>query len=65
MIKRYCFGRMKVEYAALKESLESMGHLTTSIRRLRLALLKVFSTLNFRFLKFIGVPSYCIGKGDE
>ncbi|XP_024016499.1 uncharacterized protein LOC18026175 isoform X2 [Eutrema salsugineum] len=35
------YSRMKVEYAALKESLESMGHLTTSIRRLRLALLKV------------------------
>ncbi|XP_018461561.1 uncharacterized protein LOC108832588 isoform X2 [Raphanus sativus] len=35
------YARMKVEYAALKESLESMGHLTTSIRRLRLALLKV------------------------
>ncbi|XP_009102316.1 centriolin isoform X2 [Brassica rapa] len=34
------YARMKVEYAALKESLESMGHLTTSIRRLRLALLK-------------------------
>ncbi|CAH2051936.1 unnamed protein product [Thlaspi arvense] len=29
------------EYATLKESLESMGHLITSIRRLRLALLKV------------------------
>ncbi|VVA99188.1 unnamed protein product [Arabis nemorensis] len=35
------YARMKVDYAALKESLESMGHLTTSIRRLRLALLKV------------------------
>uniref|UniRef100_A0A1J3ID11 Uncharacterized protein n=1 Tax=Noccaea caerulescens TaxID=107243 RepID=A0A1J3ID11_NOCCA len=35
------YARMKVEYAAIKESLESMGHLTTSIRRLRLALLKV------------------------
>ncbi|XP_013671884.1 myosin heavy chain, clone 203 isoform X2 [Brassica napus] len=34
------YARMNVEYAALKESLESMGHLTTSIRRLRLALLK-------------------------
>ncbi|RID52952.1 hypothetical protein BRARA_G00382 [Brassica rapa] len=34
------YARMKVEYAAVKESLESMGHLTTSIRRLRLALLK-------------------------
>lgn len=34
---------MKVEYAAIKESLESLGHLTTSIRRLRLALLKVIS----------------------
>lgn len=33
--------RMKVEYIALKESLESMGHLTTSIRRLRLSLIKV------------------------
>ncbi|CAN7048578.1 unnamed protein product [Brassica rapa subsp. trilocularis] len=38
------YARMKVEYAALKESLESMGHLTTSIRRLRLALLKVKET---------------------
>ncbi|KAL1193983.1 hypothetical protein V5N11_009654 [Cardamine amara subsp. amara] len=35
------YARMKVEYAAIKESLESMGHLTTSIRRLRLALLEV------------------------
>jgi len=35
------YSRMKVEYAAIKENLESMGHLTTSIRRLRLALLKV------------------------
>ncbi|RID52953.1 hypothetical protein BRARA_G00382 [Brassica rapa] len=38
------YARMKVEYAAVKESLESMGHLTTSIRRLRLALLKVKET---------------------
>ncbi|CAF1958048.1 unnamed protein product [Brassica oleracea var. botrytis] len=38
------YARMNVEYAALKESLESMGHLTTSIRRLRLALLKVKET---------------------
>ncbi|CAN8270788.1 unnamed protein product [Cochlearia groenlandica] len=35
------YARMKVEYAALKESLESIRHLTSSIRRLRLALLKV------------------------
>ncbi|XP_010496768.1 PREDICTED: myosin heavy chain, clone 203-like isoform X3 [Camelina sativa] len=35
------YARMKVEYAAIKESLESLGHLTTSIRRLRLALLQV------------------------
>ncbi|CAE5982079.1 unnamed protein product [Arabidopsis arenosa] len=38
------YSRMKVEYAAIKENLESMGHLTTSIRRLRLALLKVKET---------------------
>ncbi|XP_024960228.1 paramyosin isoform X2 [Cynara cardunculus var. scolymus] len=35
------FARMKIEYAALKESLESMGHLTNSIHRLRLSLVKV------------------------
>ncbi|XP_019084001.1 PREDICTED: myosin heavy chain, clone 203-like isoform X2 [Camelina sativa] len=35
------YARTKVEYAAIKESLESLGHLTTSIRRLRLALLQV------------------------
>ncbi|XP_006297176.2 uncharacterized protein LOC17891886 isoform X1 [Capsella rubella] len=35
------YARMKVEYAAIKENLESLGHLTTTIRRLRLALLKV------------------------
>ncbi|KAI3702320.1 hypothetical protein L6452_28054 [Arctium lappa] len=35
------FARMKIEYTALKESLESMGHLTNSIHRLRLSLVKV------------------------
>ncbi|XP_023762501.1 uncharacterized protein LOC111910935 [Lactuca sativa] len=35
------FARMKVEYISLKESLESMEHLTNSIRRLRLSLIKV------------------------
>ncbi|CAK9141371.1 unnamed protein product [Ilex paraguariensis] len=35
------FARMKIENATLKESLESMEHLTSSVRRLRLALLKV------------------------
>nr|XP_043628198.1 paramyosin isoform X2 [Erigeron canadensis] len=35
------FARMKIEYSALKESLESMEHLTSSIRRLRLSLVKV------------------------
>ncbi|CAH9110088.1 unnamed protein product [Cuscuta europaea] len=35
------FARMKVENATLRESLESMEHLTSSIRRLRHSLLKV------------------------
>ncbi|KAI7757465.1 hypothetical protein M8C21_003197 [Ambrosia artemisiifolia] len=35
------FARMKIEYTALKESLESMEHLISSIRRLRLSLVKV------------------------
>ncbi|TKY71238.1 golgin subfamily B member isoform X1 [Spatholobus suberectus] len=34
------FARMKIENATLKESMESMEHLTSSIRRLRLSLLK-------------------------
>ncbi|KAL3538793.1 hypothetical protein ACH5RR_002159 [Cinchona calisaya] len=34
------FARMKIENAALQESLENMDHLTCSIRKLRLALLK-------------------------
>lgn len=32
---------MKIENAALKESLENMEHLTSSVRRLRVALFKV------------------------
>ncbi|KAF2320857.1 hypothetical protein GH714_031367 [Hevea brasiliensis] len=35
------FARMKIENATLKERMESMEHLTSSIRRLRLALAKV------------------------
>ncbi|KAJ0773687.1 hypothetical protein HanOQP8_Chr03g0102631 [Helianthus annuus] len=35
------FARMKIEYTALKESLESMERLISSIRRLRLSLVKV------------------------
>ncbi|KAL5790402.1 hypothetical protein ACOSQ2_005290 [Xanthoceras sorbifolium] len=35
------FARMKVEIATLKESMESMEHLTSSIHRLRLSLSKV------------------------
>ncbi|XP_071740374.1 uncharacterized protein [Rutidosis leptorrhynchoides] len=35
------FARMRIEYTALKESLESMEYLTSSIRRLRLSLIKV------------------------
>ncbi|KAD4179241.1 hypothetical protein E3N88_27832 [Mikania micrantha] len=35
------FARMKIEYTALKESLESMDHLISSIHRLRLSLVKV------------------------
>ncbi|XP_065870901.1 uncharacterized protein [Euphorbia lathyris] len=35
------FATMKIENATLKESLESMDHLTSSIHRLRLAVLKV------------------------
>lgn len=33
--------RLKIENATLKESMESMEHLTSSIDRLRVALLKV------------------------
>lgn len=32
---------MKIDIATLKESLESMDHLTSSLHRLRLSLLKV------------------------
>lgn len=35
------FARMKIENATLRESLESMEHLTTSVHRLRISLLKV------------------------
>uniref|UniRef100_A0A5B6YQB4 Putative myosin-10 isoform X1 n=1 Tax=Davidia involucrata TaxID=16924 RepID=A0A5B6YQB4_DAVIN len=35
------FARMKIENATLKESLESVEHLTSSVRRLRLSLIKV------------------------
>ncbi|CAN1174975.1 hypothetical protein LINPERHAP1_LOCUS3562 [Linum perenne] len=35
------FARMKIETATLKESMESMEHLVTSTRRLRLALVKI------------------------
>ncbi|KAK4437979.1 hypothetical protein Salat_0132000 [Sesamum alatum] len=35
------FARMKIENASLKESLESMEHLLSSVRRLRITLLKV------------------------
>ncbi|KAI4298577.1 hypothetical protein L6164_032119 [Bauhinia variegata] len=37
--------RMKIEYATLKESMESMQHLTSSIHRLRLSLLKARDSL--------------------
>lgn len=37
----FLFLRMKIEVATLKESLESMEHLTSSFHRLRLSLLKV------------------------
>lgn len=36
------FARMKIENATLRESLESVEHLTSSIRRLRYSLLKVY-----------------------
>lgn len=41
----YCFFfcRMKIDNATLKESMDSMEHLTASIHRLRLSLLKVSS----------------------
>ncbi|XP_022896872.1 myosin heavy chain, cardiac muscle isoform isoform X1 [Olea europaea var. sylvestris] len=35
------FARMKIENATLRESLDSMEHLTTSVHRLRISLLKV------------------------
>ncbi|XP_052188136.1 putative WEB family protein At1g65010, chloroplastic isoform X2 [Diospyros lotus] len=35
------YGGMKIENATLKESVESMEHLTSAVRRLRLSLLKV------------------------
>ncbi|KAM7265129.1 hypothetical protein ACFE04_002812 [Oxalis oulophora] len=40
------FARMKIENATLKESLESMEHLTSSIHRLRLSLVKVKESFN-------------------
>lgn len=41
------FARMKIENAALKESLESMGHLTSSLHRLRLSLMKVKESVTY------------------
>ncbi|VFQ78261.1 unnamed protein product [Cuscuta campestris] len=38
--------RMKIENANLRESLESMEHLTSSIRRLRYSLLKVYERIH-------------------
>ncbi|KAL3614353.1 hypothetical protein CASFOL_042427 [Castilleja foliolosa] len=38
------FARMKIENATLKESLESMEHLLSSVRRLRISLFKVKSS---------------------
>ena len=37
----FFLSRMKIENATLKESMESIEHLTSSIRRLRLTLLEV------------------------
>nr|GMC85499.1 myosin heavy chain, cardiac muscle isoform isoform X1 [Ipomoea batatas] len=42
------FARMKIENATLRESLESMEHLTSSIRRLRHSLLKVKECIDTR-----------------
>ncbi|KAJ4963383.1 hypothetical protein NE237_023322 [Protea cynaroides] len=44
------FARMKVENASLKESMESMDHLTSTIRRLRLSLLKAKESTTSREL---------------
>jgi len=43
------FIRMKIENATLKESMESMERLTSSIHRLRLSLLKVSILFCFIF----------------
>ncbi|CAA0814238.1 myosin heavy chain-related [Striga hermonthica] len=40
------FARMKIENATLKESLESMDHLLSSVRRLRISLFKVKDSSN-------------------
>ncbi|XP_021277781.1 protein Spindly-B isoform X2 [Herrania umbratica] len=39
------FARMRIENATLKESMESMDHLTSTVRRLRLSLLKVTESI--------------------
>ncbi|OMO63367.1 hypothetical protein COLO4_32503 [Corchorus olitorius] len=39
------FARMRIENATLKESMESMDHLTSTIHRLRLSLLKVTESI--------------------
>jgi len=43
---------MKIENATLKESMESMEHLTSSIHRLRLSLSKVSYCFVSQLLKF-------------
>ncbi|KAB2087974.1 hypothetical protein ES319_A04G142300v1 [Gossypium barbadense] len=40
------FVRMRIENATLKESMESMDHLTSTLHRLRLSLLKVTESIN-------------------
>lgn len=55
---------MKIENATLKESLESMEHLTSAICRLRLSLLKVIvlqshqREFNIPEMEFLNISGY-------
>lgn len=52
------FIRVKIENATLKEGMESMEHLTSSIHRLRLSLLKVSYYFVPHLLKFLYLKEF-------
>lgn len=52
---------MRIENATLKESMESMDHLTSSIHRLRLSLSKV--SLSCCDVYFLFIWGGCLGFG--